>query len=125
MTTNEQEQQLDQSVQDTQLPPPSPPQATISPAETVTIVDVPDTSAQNINPLTAEDLKKILDQSTKQALLSADPVLVSMDELQKLVESTVKDKVNPQEPPSNIFTATSGQPQMPTTVTLGIVDTTT
>ena len=41
----EQEQQPDQSVQDTQLPPPSPPQATISPTETVTIVDVPDTSS--------------------------------------------------------------------------------
>ena len=41
--------QQDQRVQDTQLPPPSPPH-TITPAETIKIKDVVDISCQNINP---------------------------------------------------------------------------
>ena len=44
-----------------------------------------------------------------------------MDELQKLVERTVRDKVNSQEPPSIISTTTSGQLQMPIVISLGIV----
>ena len=36
--------QQDQSVQDTQLPPPSPPHSTITPAETIKIKDVIDTT---------------------------------------------------------------------------------
>ena len=47
-----------------------------------------------------------------------------MDKLQKLVESIVRDKVNPQEPPSIISTATSSQLQIPTVISIGIVDTT-
>ena len=61
------EMQQDQSVQDTQLPPPSPPHSTDTPTEAIKIKDVVDTSCQNINPLTAEDLTKILDQTTLQA----------------------------------------------------------
>ena len=41
-------------MQDTQLPPPSPPLSTITPVETIKIKDVVDTSCQNINPLTYE-----------------------------------------------------------------------
>ena len=59
----------EQSVQDTQLPPPSPPHSTITLAETIKIKDVVETSCQNINPLTTEDLSKILDQSSQQARL--------------------------------------------------------
>ena len=59
--------QQDQIVQDTQLPPPSPPHSTDTPAEVIEIKDVVDTSCQNINPLTAKDLTKILDQTTLQA----------------------------------------------------------
>ena len=55
--------QQDQSVQDTQLSPPSPPHSTVTPAKVVNIKDVADTSSQNINPLTVEDLTKILDQT--------------------------------------------------------------
>ena len=58
------DEQQDQSVQDTQLPPPSPPHSTITPIEIIKIKDVVDTSSQNINPLTTEDLTKILDQRT-------------------------------------------------------------
>ena len=59
-------QQQEQSVQDTQLPPPSPPHSATPLAESVTIKDVPDISSQNINPLTTEDLKKILHQTNLQ-----------------------------------------------------------
>ena len=55
--------QQDQSVQDTQLPPPSHPQFVATPIEIVKIKDVADNSSQNINPLIAEDLTKILDQT--------------------------------------------------------------
>ena len=64
------ETQQDQSVQDTQLSPPSPPH----------------TTSQNINILTAEDLTKIIDQTTLQAQLCDNPILVSIEELQKSVD---------------------------------------
>ena len=63
----QEEKQEEKSVQDTPMPPPSPPHATITPADTIIVKDVIDTSCQNINPLTIEDLSKILDQSTQQA----------------------------------------------------------
>ena len=75
------DEQQEKSVQDTQLPPPSPPHSTITPTKKIKIKDVFDTSCQNINPLTIEDLTKILDQSTQQARLCSSPILVSVDEL--------------------------------------------
>ena len=72
-------------MQETQLPPPSPPHATIKPIEIIKIKDFIKTSCQNINPLTIEDLTKILDQSTQQGRLCLSPILISVDELQKLV----------------------------------------
>lgn len=75
--------QQDQSVQDTQLPPPSPPHSTNTLAKVVKIKDVVDTSCQNINPLTVEDLTKILDQETHQAQLCKNPILVSIEKIQK------------------------------------------
>ena len=63
------EQQQEQSVQDTQLPPPSPLHSATPPVESVTIKDVPDNSGQKINSLTVEDLKKILHQTTLQSQL--------------------------------------------------------
>ena len=73
------EKQEEQSVQHTQLPPPSPPHTTL--VETITIKDVPDTTSQNVNPLTIEDLKKILHQTSLQAQLCENSVLVSVEEL--------------------------------------------
>ena len=55
------DEKQERSVQDTQLPPPSPPHSTITPIETIKIKDFIETSCQNINPLTIEDLSKILD----------------------------------------------------------------
>ena len=81
------------------------------PIETVTMKDVPDTSGQNINPLTIEDLKKILHQTTLQSQLCTNLVLVSVEELQKAVAEITKEKVNTQEPPSKTPTVTSGKPQ--------------
>ena len=75
------DEQKEKSVQDTQLPPPSPPHSTITPTEKIKIKDVTDTSSQNINPLTTEDLSKILDQSTQLAQLCSSPIMVSVDEL--------------------------------------------
>ena len=98
------DEQQEKSVQDTQLPPPSPPHATITPVETMIVKDVIDTSCQNINPLNIEDLSKILDQSTQQAQLCTNPVLVSVDELQKVVADLKEVKVKTQEPPSTFKT---------------------
>lgn len=103
------EQQTNQSVQDTQFLPLSPPHGSNTPRETIKVKDVPDRLAHNINPLTVEDLEKILDQSTLQEKLCDNLVLVSVNELQKVVADTSRDKVNPQEPPSSISIATSGQ----------------
>ncbi len=89
-------------MQDTQLSPPSPPHAIITPAEIVKIKDVTDTSSPNINPLTAEDLAKILDQSTLVSKLCSSPILVSVDELENPVAKIKVFKVKTQEPPSTI-----------------------
>ena len=86
-------------MQDTQLPPPSPPHSPITPIETIKIKDVVDTSCQNINPLTVEDLSKILDQSTQLAQFFSSPILVSVDELQKSIDKLKEVKVSPQKPP--------------------------
>ena len=103
------DQQSEQSVQDTQMPTMSPPHETNRPTEIITMKDISDGLAQNINPLTIEDLKKILDQSTLQARLCENPVLVSVEELQKVVADIARDKVNTQEPPSSTPLATSAQ----------------
>ena len=97
-------------MKDTQLPPLSPPHDTSTPIDTIIVQDVPNNSGKNINPLNAKDLKKILDQTTLQAQLCNNPVLVSVEELQKVVADLTRDKVNPQEPPFDIPSATSGQP---------------
>ena len=105
------EQQQEQSVQDTQLPPSSPPHVsspphiTTPPAESPKVKDVPDTSGQNINPLTVQDLEKILHQTSLQSELCTNPVLVSVDELQKAIAEITKTRVNTQEPPSQVATA--------------------
>ena len=65
-------------------------------------------------------MKKILDQSTLQAQLCGNPILVSIDELQKVVTDVARDKVNPQEPPSIIPLVTQVQ-----FLTQTIVDTST
>ena len=91
-------------MQDTQLPPSSPPHATITPVETIKIKDVIETSCQNINPLTTKDLTKILDQSMQATRLCSSPILVNVDELQKLVMDSKEVKVQTQEPPSTTQT---------------------
>jgi len=48
------DQQQEQSVQDTQFPPPSPPHIATPPVESITTKDVPNNLGQNINPLTIE-----------------------------------------------------------------------
>lgn len=91
-------EQQEKNEQDTQLPPPSPPHVTITPIETIKVKDVVDTSCQNTNPLIVEDLSKILDQSTQQAHLCTNLILVSVDELQKVVVDPKEVKVKTQEP---------------------------
>ena len=44
MAIAKQQQQEEKSVQDTQMPPPSPPHVTITPVETITIKDIINTS---------------------------------------------------------------------------------
>ena len=96
-------------MQDTQMSSVSPPHDTSTTIETIIVKDVSNVSAQNINPLTVDDLKKILDQSTLQEKLCENPILVSVDELQKVVADITRDKVNTKEPPS-IPTVTHVQP---------------
>ena len=43
-----------------------------------------------------------------------NPVLVSVDELQKVVADIIRDKMNTQEPPSTIPLVTSDQPSIQT-----------
>ena len=93
------------------MPPPSPPHTTPTPTNTIIEKDVLNTSSQNINPLTIEDLKKILHQTTLQSQLCTNPILVSVEELQKVVAEITNEKVNTQEPPSQPPTATSDQPK--------------
>ena len=61
-------------------------------------------------------MKKILDQSTLQARLCENLVLVSVDELQKVVAKITRDKVNTHEPLSPIPSTTSAQPLIQTSV---------
>ena len=103
-------QQEEQSVEIPQVLAISPPHDTRTPIETIIVQDVSDDSPLNINPLTIDDLKKILDQSTLQARLCENLVLVSVEEFQKAIVDITRDKVNPQEPPFFIPLAVSAQP---------------
>ena len=68
-------------MQDTQLPPLSHPHGTHTPTKNMMVKDVANNSGQNINPLTTEDQKKIIHQSTLQAQLCNNPILVNVDKL--------------------------------------------
>lgn len=103
------QQQDEQSVQNTQVLSISPPHDILKSIETIIVKDVPDSSSQIINPLTTNDLKMILDQPTLQAKLCENPVLVSVDEFQKVVVDITGEKVNPKEPPSTIPLVTQVQ----------------
>ena len=46
-----------------------------------------------------------------QSQLCTNPILVSVEELKKVVAKITKEKVNTKEPPSQNSIATSGQPQ--------------
>ena len=127
MATTKQQQQEEQSVQDMQMPPPIPPHVTITPTNAITIKDVSNISSQNINPLIVEDLSKIHHQSMLQPQLCINLVLVSVDELQKAVEESKREKVKPKEPPF-IYTTTSTQilmlPSPSPTIAIATDDTT-
>ena len=75
------------------MPSASPPQVISVSTKTIIVKDVSDPIAQNNNPLTEEDLKKILDQSTLQAKLFFNLVLVSVNEIKKLVTITTREEV--------------------------------
>lgn len=80
MATTEDEQQ---DVEDVQVLSVSPPHiGQVSQHELVQIKDVDDNSTQKINPLTEEDLKKILKDSTTTTQLCSNPILVRVDEIQ-------------------------------------------
>ena len=86
-------------MRDTQMTSVSPPHDKSTTTETIIIKYVSHASTQNINPLTIDDLKKILDQSILQAKWCGNPILDSVEELQKVVIEVTRDKVNTQEPP--------------------------
>ena len=72
--------QEEYSVEITQVPAMSPPHDTSTPVEAIIVKNVPDTTPQNINPLTVEDLKKILNQSAQQTRLCENLVLFNVEE---------------------------------------------
>ena len=63
------------------MPKLSPPHSSL--IDQVVIQDVPETKPQNTNPLTAADIKVIMDQAIEQAILLEHVVLVSEEELKK------------------------------------------
>lgn len=63
-TTTDDQQQEEHIVQDAKILSINPAHDTNLTIETIIFKDVPKILAQNINPLTIEDLKKILEQST-------------------------------------------------------------
>ena len=65
------------SAQDTQLLDVSPQQIKSENTEIIIVKYIYDLTAVNINPLTQEDMKNILDQSTLQENLCDNLVLVS------------------------------------------------
>ena len=97
--TSEPEKLEEQNVQDTQFLSVSPPHVTTETTKIVTIKDISNLSTNNIDPITKDNLKKILEQSTLQAKLCDNPILISVDELQNSMTDVARKKVNPQEPP--------------------------
>ena len=94
----------------------NPPQETSANVEIVKIKDVSKTIAQNINPLIEDDLKKILVESTTQAKLCENLVLVSVDEIEKIDKVSIGEEVQTKEtstiPPQFTFV----QPSLPIVV---------
>ena len=104
------ELQEENGVQDTQMPSMSPPHDTNEPTKIIIVKDVFYSSAQNIDPLTREHQNQILDQSIVDARSGKNIILVSIDELHKVVADITRDKVNTQEQPFSIASTSSGQP---------------
>ena len=98
--TTEEEQQQEQSVQDTHFQNVNPQQKISVNIETIRVKDVSDSTTQKINPLIEEELKKILDLSTLQAKLWDNPILVSVEEIQKSMTNSTREEVKTQELPT-------------------------
>ena len=79
--------------------------------EKQSVQDIHDTGTpiEALNLLTTKDLKKILDQTTLQARLCENPILVSVEKIQKVVIDIIRDKLNIQEPHSVMPLDTSVQ----------------
>lgn len=71
--------------------------------DAIKIKDVSDSITQNINPLIEDYLKKILVESTTQAKLCENPILVSVDEIEKANKIFAREEeqkqVTPTAPP--------------------------
>ena len=87
------EQKLEQSVHDIQMSSASPQQVISENTKSFTIKDVSNTTDPNINPLLEEYLKRILIPSIVQAKLCDNPILVSVNEIQKLETMTRWEEV--------------------------------
>lgn len=64
----------------------------MSQQDSIQIKDFPDNFAQNINPLTDDDIKKILKDSTMVAKLCSNPLLVRTNKIEKVEVATVGEK---------------------------------
>ena len=82
--------------QDVQVSSANPPHTNqVSQWDSMLIKDVLDTSKKNVNPLTKEDLKKILIEYTIKTQLCTHPVLVRVEKIEKVELASIREK--PQE----------------------------
>ena len=74
-----------QDAQDVNVPRTSPlHEEKQSQQDSVTIDNIPSNSTQNVNPLSEEDIKKLELESTNTVIPCANPILVRIDESQKV-----------------------------------------
>ena len=80
--------------QDVQVSSANPPHTNqVSQWDSMLIKDVIDTSEKNVNPLTKEDLKKILIDYTTTTQLCTHPVLVSIENIEKVEVGFIREKL--------------------------------
>ena len=79
--------------QDVQVSSAIPPHTNqVSQWDSMLIKDVLDTSEKNVNPLTEEDLKKILIDYTTTTQLCTHPVLVRVEKIEKVELGSIREK---------------------------------
>ena len=80
--------------QDVQVSSANPPNTNqVSQWDSMLIKDVLDTSEKNVNPLTEEDLKKILIDYTTTTQLCTHPILGRVEKIEKVEPGSIREKL--------------------------------